>query len=56
MNVMQKPAPYLPYGTAPDPSAQMVGLFLVFTYIWPEDVAKIPLVSRAPPNVNTAQD
>ena len=23
-------------------SAQMVGLFLVFTYIWQENVAKIP--------------
>ena len=26
-NVMPKPAPYLPYGTAPELSAQMVGLF-----------------------------
>ena len=32
--------------------AQMVRLFLVFTYIWQEDVAKIFKVSRAPHNIN----
>ena len=32
--------------------AQMVRLFLVFTYIWQEDVAKIFKVPRAPHNIN----
>ena len=36
--------------------AQMVRLFLVFTYVWQEDVAKIFKVQRAPPhNINLAQ-
>ena len=35
--------------------AQMVRLFLVFTYIWQEDVAKIFKVPRAPHNKNLAQ-
>ena len=39
MNVMRQPGPDLPYGTVPGPRAQMVRLFLVFTYIWREDVA-----------------
>ena len=34
--------------------SQMVRLFLVFTYIWPEDFAKISKVPRAPINVNSA--
>ena len=42
MNVMQQQAPYLQCGTVPEPRAQIEGLFLVFTYIWQEDVAKIP--------------
>ena len=42
------------YGTVPGPPAQMVRLFLVFTYIWQEDVAKIPKVPGAPCNVNPA--
>ena len=56
MNVMQYPAPYLPYGTGPGPSAQMVGLFLLFIFILQEDVAKIPLVPGALRNVNPAQE
>ena len=39
----------------PGPHSQMVRpFFLVFTYIWPEDVAKISKVSGAPQNVNLA--
>ena len=38
------------------PSAQMVGLFLVFTYIWQEDVAKILEVPGTQRNVNPAQE
>ena len=34
------------------PLAQIVELFLVFTYIWQEDVAKIPYVPGALCNVN----
>ena len=43
--------PGLPYGTVPDPYPQMITLFLVFTYIWQEDVAKISKISGAPRNV-----
>ena len=35
--------------------AQMVRLFLVFTYIWQENVAKISKVPRAPHNINLAR-
>ena len=42
MNIMQLPALYFPYGKVPGPHAQIVRLFLVFTYIKQEDVAKIP--------------
>ena len=42
LNEMQQPEPDLPYGTVPEPRAQMARLFLVFIYIWQEDVAKIP--------------
>ena len=35
--------------------AQMVKLFLVFTYIWQEDVEKIFKVPRAPHNINLAR-
>ena len=56
MNVTQRPAPYLPYGTAPGPSAQMIGLFSVFTYTWQEDVEKIPQVPGAPQNISPAQE
>ena len=35
---------------------QMIELFLVFTYIWQEDVAKIPQVPGAPRNVSPAQE
>ena len=48
MNIMQQPGPDLPYGTCHQrPRAQMLKLFLVFTYIWQEDVAKIPNVPGA---------
>ena len=53
---MQQLAPYLLYGTAPRPSALMVELFLVFTNIWQEDVAKIPKGPGAPRNVNPAKE
>ena len=55
MNVMQQPAPYLPCGTVPGPRAQ-IGLLLVFTYIWQEDVAKIPKVPGALRSVNPAPE
>ena len=35
--------------------AQMLRLFLVFTYIWQEDVVKIFKVPRAPNNINLAR-
>ena len=35
--------------------AQMVRLFLVFTYIWQKDVAKIFKVPRSPHNINLAR-
>ena len=35
--------------------AQIVRLFLVITYIWPEDVAKFPKVPGAPRKVNPAR-
>ena len=54
MNVMQQPGPDLSYGTVPGPRAQMVRLFLIFTYIWQEDLAKIPKVPGAQRNLNTA--
>ena len=46
----------LPYGTVPE-TLRSDGrtFFLVFTYIWQEDVAKILKVPRAPHNVNLAQ-
>ena len=56
MNVIQYPAPCLPYGTVPEPRAQIVGLLLVFTYIWLVDVAKIPKVPGALRNVNPARE
>ena len=34
----------LPYGTLPEACAQMIRLFLVFIYIWQEDVAQISKV------------
>ena len=54
MNVMQQPGPHLFYGTVPGPRAQMVRLFLVFTYIWQEDVAKIPKVPCVQRKLNPA--
>ena len=43
------------YGTVPEPRAQIVELFLVFTYIWQEDIAKISKEPEAPRNVNPAR-
>ena len=56
MKVMQLPGPDLPCGTVPGPRAQTVRLFLVFTYIWHEDVTKIPKVPGALCNVNPARE
>ena len=42
MNVMQQLGQGLSYGTVPGPCAQMIRLFLIFTYIWQEDFAKTP--------------
>ena len=36
--------------------AQMVRLFLAFTYSWQEDVAKIPKVPGPPGDVNPARE
>ena len=55
MKVMEQLGRDLPNGTVPEPSAQLVGVFLVFTYIWQEDVAKIPKVPLATRNVNPAR-
>ena len=45
----------LPYGTVSGPRAQMIRLFLAFTYIWQEDFAKISKVPGALSNVNPAR-
>ena len=37
------------------PRAQMVRLFLIFSYIWQEDVAKLPKVPGALRNINPAR-
>ena len=56
MNVMQQPVPYLPNkAQCQGPRAQIVEPFLVFTYIWQEDVAKIPYLLGVKRNVNPAQ-
>ena len=55
MKVMEQLGRDLPNGTVPEPRAQLVGVFLVFTYIWQEDVAKIPKVPLATRNVNPAR-
>ena len=55
MNVMQQPGPDLFYDTVPGPRAQMVRHFLIFTYTWQEDVAKIPKVPGAQCDVNPAR-
>ena len=56
MNVMQQPGPDFSYGTVPlGPRAQRVSIFWVFTYIWQEDVAKIPKVTEASQSVNPAR-
>ena len=43
------------HSTSKGPRAQMVRLFLVFTYIWQEDVAKIFKVPMSLRNVNLAR-
>ena len=43
------------HSTSKGDRAQMVRLFLIFTCIWQEDVAKIFKVPRAPHNVNLAR-
>ena len=55
MNVMQQPAPFLPYRTVPEPRALIVGLFWS-SLIWQEDTAKIPKVPGAPRIVNPARE
>ena len=56
MNVMQRPGPDLPCGTVPEaPRSDGKTFFSLFTYIWEEDLAKFPQVSRAPRNVNPAR-
>ena len=52
---MQQPEPDLFYGTVPEPRAQIVRLFFVFTCIWLEDLAKIPKVPGAQRDVNPAR-
>ena len=52
---MQRPRPDLSYGTVTGPRAQMVRLFLIFTYIWQKDLAKIPKVPGAQRTVNPAR-
>ena len=52
---MQQPELNLFYGTVPGPHAQMVRLFFFFTYIWQEDLAKIPKVPGAQREVNPAR-
>ena len=55
MNVMQQPGPDLFYGTVPGPNAQMERLFLIFSYIWQEDLTKIPKAPGAQHDVNPAR-
>ena len=52
---MQQPEPDLFYGTVPGLCVQMVRLFYIFTYIWQEDIAKIPKVPGAQRDVNPAR-
>ena len=54
-NVMQLTWRDLQYGTVLGACAQMVTLFLVHTYVWQEDVAKIFKVPGDPRNVNPAR-
>ena len=51
---MQQPEPDLFCGTEPGPRTQMVRLFFIFTYIWQQDLAKIPKVPGAQRDVNPA--
>ena len=57
MNVMQQLRPdSIQYGTVQlGPRAQIMKLFLVFTYIWQKDVAKISKMPRTPCNVDAAR-
>ena len=52
---MQQPEPDLFYGTVTGPRPQMVRLFFIFTYIWQEELAKIPKVPGAQHDVNPAR-
>ena len=52
INVMQQPGWDLSYGTVPEAPRSDGKNFLVFTYIWQEDVAKIPKVPGALHNKN----
>ena len=52
---MQQPESDLFYGTVPGPHARMVRLFFIVTYIWQEDLAKIPKVPGAQRDVNPAR-
>ena len=53
---MQQSEPDLSYGTEPGPRTQMVRLFFfIFTYIWQEDLAKIPKVPGAQRTVNLSR-
>ena len=47
MIVTQQLGPNLPYGAVPEPRAQKIGLILVFTYIWQEEVVIISEVPGA---------
>ena len=52
---MQKPEPHLPYGTEPVAPRSDGKTYLVFSYIWQKDVAKIPKVPGVPRSVNPAR-
>ena len=55
INVMQLPESDLSLGTEPRGPRSDDKTFLVFTYIWQDDLAMIPKVPRAPRNINPAQ-
>ena len=55
-NVMQQPGRDLPNGAVPGAlRSDGKTLFLVYTYVWQENVAKIFEVPGAPRNVNPAR-
>ena len=56
VNVMQKPGADLPYGSrVPGAPLSDGKIFLVFTFIWPEDFAKVSEVPGAPRNIIPAR-